>query len=526
MLMGRKFVLQVFLTQIIFTTMKQNWKVLALVGVMSSAITLGAYKIFGFDNKEVIFGDNTPSAFSRLTSSPMPIGNPGDFVYAAEKTTPAVVHIKAKIVRQVNNRRVPSIFEDFFGGGDPFGGRSPQREEGFGTGSGVIISADGYIVTNNHVVADSEELTVSLTDKRQLKAKVVATDPNTDLAVIKVESNGLPYLTFGNSDDLRVGEWVLAVGNPFELESTVTAGIVSAKGRGIGILGSDGSSKATNPLESFIQTDAAVNPGNSGGALVNLKGELVGINTAILSKTGNFAGYSFAVPVSIVRKVSGDLLKFGAVQRAFLGVNVQEVNGEVAEKLDLSVNKGVYVAEFPENNSSAKAAGVKIGDVITKVDGIDIDSRSKLMETVGRHKPGDVVKVTVNRSGQTRDINVTLKNLNGNTNVVKGDETPTIAGGTGIILDNLGIRVAELSETEKTKLRLQGGAKIVDIEEDGLLAEATSGQVGPGFIITKVDGQPVKSAKELGKMIGGRTSGIGIEGVFIEDPYSRYSFKF
>ncbi len=505
--------------------MKQNLKTIAVVALLSSATTLGAYKILGLDKKEVIFSENTPSAFSRLTSGIVPSGNPGEFTYAAEKSTPAVVHIKSKIVRQVKGRQMPDIFdffgEDIFGGG---GGRGAGPQEGTATGSGVIISNDGYIVTNNHVVADAEELEVVLNDKRSFKAKVIGTDPNTDLAVIKIESSGLPFLTFGNSDEIRVGEWVLAVGNPFDLESTVTAGIISAKGRGIGILGEKGG----NPIESFIQTDAAVNPGNSGGALVNLKGELIGINTAIISKTGNFAGYSFAVPVSLVRKVSGDLLKFGTVQRAFLGISqMREVNNKVAEELDLKATEGIYVGGFPDAsvNSAAKAAGMKIGDVVTKIDGQRINTVSKLTEAVGRHKPGDVVKVTINRDGQEKDLNVVLKNLNGNTNIVKGDEVATIAGGSGITLETLGIKVVELTEDEKTKLKVEGGAKIVKVSE-GVFADATQGQIEDGFVITKVDGKALKSARELGKLIGGRKSGIRLEGVFVDDPFSRYSFSF
>jgi serine protease Do len=503
--------------------MNQNWKTLALVATLSSATTLGAYKILGLDKHESVFTDSVPSAFSQLTSGgALPTGSPGEFTYAAEKSTPAVVHIKATIVRQRSRSNDP--FFEFFND-DMFGFRQPQKEEGQASGSGVIISADGYIVTNNHVVADAEELNVILNNKQQYKAKVIGTDPNTDLAVIKVEAAGLPFLTFGDSDAIRVGEWVLAVGNPFELESTVTAGIVSAKGRGLGIVNGE---KAKNPLESFIQTDAAVNPGNSGGALVNLKGELIGINTAIISKTGNFAGYSFAVPVSIVRKVSGDLLKYGAVQRGFLGVQVEDVNSEIAKKYDLKVGKGAYVAEFPTSTgSAAQAAGIKIGDVITKVDGVDIDGRTKLLETIGRHKPGDVVKVTVNRDGSIKEFNVTIRNINGNTNILKGDEVASIAGGmNGATLENVGIKVAELSDAEKTKLRLQGGAKIVEIDESGPLFEATQGQIEKGFIITKIDGQPVKSARDLGKLIAGRKNGIRIEGIYPDDPSSRYSFSF
>jgi Do/DeqQ family serine protease len=394
------------------------------------------------------------------------------------------------------------------------------------TGSGVIISADGYIVTNNHVVSESSELEVVLNDKRSFKAKVVGTDPNTDLAVIKIEANALPFLNFGNSDDIRVGEWVLAVGNPFDLESTVTAGIISAKGRGIGILGEKGGGTGVNPIESFIQTDAAVNPGNSGGALVNLKGELIGINTAIISKTGNFTGYSFAVPVSLVRKVSGDLLKYGTVQRGFLGISqMREVNNKVAEELDLKAIEGIYIGGFGEAsiNSAAKAAGMKVGDVVTKIDGMRINTISKLTEAVGRHKPGDVIKVIVNRDGQDKELNVTLKNLSGNTNIVKGDEVASMAAGNAVTLESLGVKVAELSAEEKEAFNLDGGVKIVKLSS-GILADQI--QIEEGFVITKVDGKPVKSARELVKLIGGRKSGIRLEGFYQEDPSSKFTFSF
>lgn len=278
--------------------MKNQLKSYVVIALLSSGATLGAYQLFNLGSPASI--SDAPSAFTSNVSNINTPGNPGEFTYAAEKTTPAVVHIKTKMEQR--SRQFSSPFEDLFGGfGDPFGGggrrQGPQQQEA--SGSGVIISSDGYIVTNNHVVAEASEISVMLNDKREFKAKVISTDPSSDLAVIQIKATGLPFLNFGDSDNLKVGEWVLAVGNPFNLESTVTAGIISAKGRQ-NIIDRDG---AANPLESFIQTDAAVNPGNSGGALVNLKGELIGINTAIYSRTGQFAGYSFAVPVSIVKKV-------------------------------------------------------------------------------------------------------------------------------------------------------------------------------------------------------------------------------
>jgi len=281
--------------------MKNQLKSYVVIALLSSGVTLGAYQLLNLGNQTNFI--DSPSAFSSNASNITAAGSPGEFTYAAEKSTPAVVHIKTKMEQR--QRQYSSPFDDLFGGfGDPFGGggrrQAPQQAEA--SGSGVIISADGYIVTNNHVVEDASEISVILNDKREFKAKVISTDPSSDLAVIQIKATDLPFMTFGDSDALKVGEWVLAVGNPFNLESTVTAGIVSAKGRQNIIDRNE--DRAANPLESFIQTDAAVNPGNSGGALVNLKGELVGINTAIYSRTGQFAGYSFAVPVSIVKKVS------------------------------------------------------------------------------------------------------------------------------------------------------------------------------------------------------------------------------
>ena len=505
--------------------MKSNLKTIGLVALLSSATTLAAYKLAGFDQKEVVFSEGAPSAFTRLTANnPTGPSNPGDFTYAAEKTTPAVVHIKSKVVREVSRQQqMPDIFEEFFGGGSGYR-RQPQRQEGQASGSGVIISADGYIVTNNHVVADAKELEVILNDRRSYKAKLIGRDPNTDIAVIKIEGKDLPFLQFGDSDGVKVGEWVLAVGNPFDLESTVTAGIISAKGRGIGILDYQNG----NPIESFIQTDAAVNPGNSGGALVNLKGELVGINTAIAgSQTGTYVGYAFAVPTSIVKKVAGDLLKYGAVQRAFLGIaKMQEVNNTVAEQLDLKANSGIYVGSFGTNpaNSAAKAAGVKIGDVITRVDGVDVNTVSALVERVGRKKPGDNVVVTVNRDGKTQDFNVTLKNISGTTSIVKGDEVAANdAPGNSVSVQSLGLRVGDLTSDEKEELRLNGGAKVLNVGQ-GVVSQATD--IAEGFIITKVNNQPIRSASDFAKAVAGKRSGIRLEGVYAEDPGSRYSYSF
>ena len=328
---------------------------------------------------------------------------------------------------------------------------------------------------------------------------------------MQTKASNLPYLNFGDSDGLRVGEWVLAVGNPFNLESTVTAGIVSAKGRGIGILEGD------NPIESFIQTDAAVNPGNSGGALVNLKGDLIGINTAIAGgATGTYVGYSFAVPAAIVKKVASDLVKFGNVQRGFLGIRPQEVNNKIADEKDLKVSSGIYVDGFTEN-SSAKAAGIKTGDVITKIDGTAITSANKLLETVGRRRPGDVVVVTVNRDGVNKDYNVTLKNIDGNTEIIKNEES------AGLSLESLGANFGDLSSSEKQKLRLNGGAKVLSLEDGGRLQDMG---IGEGFVITKIGDQPVRSAKELSELLQSKRGRVRLEGTYLDEPGSKYYFEF
>ncbi len=481
---------------------KSNLKTLAIVGALSSATTLGAYKLFLEKSPSDAVFTTTPSAFTRLVSdvTPSAPANPGDFTYAAEKSTPAVVHITTKMTRNVNRQsQMIDPFEDFFGGNPFGGGRRQQPEAQEASGSGVIISADGYIVTNNHVVQDADEVSVILNDKRSYKAKVISTDPSTDIAVIQVKATNLPFLNFGDSDAIKVGEWVLAVGNPFNLESTVTAGIVSAKGRQ-NIIDRD---KDVNPLESFIQTDAAVNPGNSGGALVNLKGELIGINTAIYSRTGQFAGYSFAVPVGIVKKVAADLIKYGNVQRGYLGVNIQEVNSKLVEEKDLKVNDGVYVGGMPAG-STAKEAGIKVNDVIIKIDGIPTGSQSKLMELVGRKRPGETVVVTINRDGEIKDFNVVLKNKDGNTNIVKGETASNITS------EYLGAKLANLSENDKAKYRVSGGAKITEVDPNGRL-----GYQGfeKGFVITKIDEKPVSDAKEVAEMLASRKGRVKIEGI-------------
>ena len=354
------------------------------------------------------------AAFNKAEAAPIAVGQPVDLTYAAEKALPSVVHIK-----YVQNSKIKTVdvesdpFSDFFS--DPFGGffgrgnggtqkrqvQTPKREA---TGSGVIISTDGYIVTNNHVVEGADELTVTLNDNKEYSARIVGADKNTDLALIKIDGKNLPAIAIANSEDIKVGEWVLAVGNPLGLNNTVTAGIVSAKARSINILNSD------MKIESFIQTDAAVNPGNSGGALVNTQGQLVGINTAIASQTGSYAGYAFAIPTAIMQKVVADLRQFGTVQRALLGIRMLDITQQVKDQLSLESMEGVYVGEVI-SGSAADKAGMKAGDVIVQVDGRPINASSQLQEQIGRKNPGDQITILVRRGQRSLTLQVTLTAL-------------------------------------------------------------------------------------------------------------------
>jgi serine protease Do len=461
------------------------------IAFLSSVATIAGYRMLGLENRDVIFNEATSPSLTRLANF-TGAGVPGDFTYGAEVSTPSVVHIKAKAVRQVR-QRMPSIFDDFFGGDDFFG--TPRNQQAESSGSGVIISTDGYIATNNHVVEGAEELEVVLSDKKAYKGKVIGTDPSTDIAVIKIEGSSFPAMAFGNSDNIRIGEWVLAVGNPFNLESTVTAGIISAKGRDISILKNKfaesmqrtgRSSSADTPIESFIQTDAAVNPGNSGGALVNLKGELIGINTAIASPNGAYAGYAFAVPSSIVKKVTADIIKFGNVQRGYLGITPIELNNKNAEELGVKHSEGIYV-ESVTDNGAAKAAGLKKGDIITKIDGIDIKSEPKFREMIGRKRPGEDVKVSINREGSIKELNVTLRNRDGGKDIVKNEPSASAFA-------NLGIDLEEIPSKEKEKMGISSGVRIKKIY-DGTVSNYT--EIREGFIVTKVGDKKINSTADF-----------------------------
>lgn len=416
-----------------------------------------------------------------------------DFTNAAEKSLNAVVHIKT-VAERTNNLSYDPFAEWFFGHKN---NQQPYTQQG--SGSGVIISNDGYIVTNNHVIQGADKIEVVLNDKRSFIAEVVGTDSNTDVALIKIQEKDLPFLNYGNSDMVKIGEWVLAVGNPFNLNSTVTAGIISAKGRSNILAGK------TNPVESFLQTDAAVNPGNSGGALVNTNGELVGINTAIASNNGSYQGYSFAIPVNIVKKIVSDLSEFGAVQRAYLGVSIRDIDAKFAEDANLKSLKGVYVNGLT-NGGSADEAGIEIGDVITKIQETPVSSVSELMEQISKYRPGDKVSVTLMRNAKELSLTSTLKSLENTTAIVRKAEVKRTS------IAALGAAFEEANPDELTRLKIQNGVKVAKLS-DGRLYRAG---IKEGFIITSIDKKKVSSFTDLEKLLNAKNSGDGvlIEGIY------------
>lgn len=418
-------------------------------------------------------------------------GQPVDLTYAAEKALPSVVHIKYV---QNSKTKTVEVQDDPWGGffdpfgffGNPGGGsrqqrvQTPKREA---TGSGVIISQDGYIVTNNHVVEGADELTVTLNDNREFSAKIIGTDKQTDLALIKVNAKDLPAITIANSDDLKVGEWVLAVGNPYNLNNTVTAGIVSAKSRGLGA--------SANGIESFIQTDAAINPGNSGGALVNTRGELVGINAMLYSQTGSFTGYGFAIPTTIMNKVVADIKKYGSVQRVQLGITGTDVLNHInrqkdqGKEIDLGTNDGVYVNSVSEDGNGAEA-GLEEGDVITKVDGKPIVKMSELQEMINAKRPGDKITLTYLRNKKKIEKTITLKNAQGNTKPIEQAD-----------IDVLGVQFRPVTKAMMEQLNISYGLEVIKVNS-GALKDAG---INRGFIIQRVNEGMVKTIDDLQKEV-------------------------
>lgn len=459
---------------------KKNTLTILIVAILSSSLTLFGYNQMMKRNNSSSSSTHSDAfdqgANLQLASMTTPDGYP-DFREAAEKTIHGVVHVKTKSVRQ---QQMMSPFDFLFGFGEP--GMSQPREQ-LSFGSGVIISKDGFIITNNHVVDNANEVSVTLNDNREFTAKVIGTDSQSDIALLKIEGDNFPFIPFGNSDDLKVGEWVLAVGNPFNLTSTVTAGIVSAKNRG-NITGSNG-------IQSFIQTDAAVNRGNSGGALVNTRGELVGINTAIYSQTGDFAGYAFAIPISTAGKVAADLKQYGSVQRALLGIQVLPIEElkmrDPKRASELSKIQGVIIDGFADR-SPAKAAGMEKGDVIKAINNVRINTFAELQNQLSRFRPGDKVVVSVDRKGNEKKYTVELKNLEGNTDITRPTE----------IISKLGVNFQTISNQEKQQLGITNGVKVNDVAKDGLFRKNV---INKGFIILRINNMPINTVDDVTSIV-------------------------
>jgi serine protease Do len=419
-----------------------------------------------------------------------------DFTFAAEATVHAVVHVHTTSTRGVQSDN--PIMEYFYGN------RSPRQREVQGYGSGVIATSNGYIITNNHVIEDAQTIEVTLNDNRTFKAELVGSDPSSDIALLKIDADKLPFIRFGDSDQLKLGEWVLAVGNPFNLTSTVTAGIVSAKGRNLGLNTGD------YRIESFIQTDAALNMGNSGGALVNTKGLLVGITSAILSPSGAYAGNSFAIPVSIVKKVFDDLKEFGEVQRALIGVNILNVDSDVAEEQNLSEVRGILVTGIVPDGS-AEEAGMKINDVIVKFDGITVNTVSELQEQVGKHRPGDKANITYIRNGKEISVPIVLRNRIGNTDIVTADM------GTEEVF---GSRVEALGPSDKRSMRIDSGVKILEVD-NGKFSDLG---LRRGYIILSINGKKVNSPADIRQATNDEKTLKSIRGIQPDGTIFSYEF--
>ena len=417
-----------------------------------------------------------------------------DFVFASESSLNAVVHVTTKVETTTFKR---DIFSEFFYG--PGAGGRELKQYGEGSGSGVIVANNGYIVTNNHVIQNATEIQVTLNDNRKYDAEIVGTDPSTDIAVLKIKETGLSSLPLGNSDNINVGEWVLAVGNPFNLTSTVTAGIISAKARNLNLI-SEGGKDNVVPIESFIQTDAAVNPGNSGGALVNTKGQLIGINTAIASETGSYSGYSFAVPVNLVKKVMTDLIDYGVVQRGYLGVQIADITQEMKEELDLKNLQGVYVANVIANGGAQKA-GIKKGDVILKIGAKTVNSAASLQEEIGKRRPGDKIAVTVrNSAGTISTKQLVLRNRDGQTSLISKTSVEKNMA--------MGATFRSLSSTEKKELNITSGVKVKSLSAGKLKSKG----LRQGMIVTKINNDRIQTVEQLTDKL--RT--ISKEGVLLE----------
>jgi Do/DeqQ family serine protease len=473
-----------------------KWKNLILRFVTTAmAVVAGIYLYQHYINSEVVISEPAaPIVFASESNNPV-VNINFDFTKAADKSINAVVHITTTIDKEKYLKENPLL--DYF-----LGDNKNFEMPIMGAGSGVIISPDGYIVTNNHVVANFDKISVILNDKRSYKAKIIATDLSTDLALLKIDENQLSYLEFANSDSCKVGEWVLAVGNPFNLTSTVTAGIISAKARNIGLL------KDENAIESFIQTDAAVNPGNSGGALINPNGELVGINTAIASSTGSYAGYSFAIPSNIVKKIVSDLKLYGTVHRAILGAKIKDITEDIAQKDKLNTLSGVYIYDLLTEGAAAKA-GLKQSDIIQEINGIKISKTTELQEQLSRYNPGDKIKVMVLRKNNLKEYEITLLNTNGNQQMKSYAEINLLGGGLSLI------KGSALAQTG-----VENALKVESINPGKL----QSANVPIGFIITKYNNKEIKSLEDFKQDIENYKGGVYLEGYLPNGEKAYFAF--
>jgi serine protease Do len=470
-----------------------------VVASLGGLIAIGVNKLISHDDENRFNSDYLARYASIQGETP-------DFVNVAELVTPTVVHIITTVEGGQGEMGMNDPFGGFFKGFE-----IPQMSRQ-GSGSGVIISSDGYIVTNNHVIDGATKIKVILNDKREYDAELLGKDRNTDLALLRIEEKNLAFAVVGNSDQVKVGQWVLAVGNPFNLTSTVTAGIVSAKGRGLNLIRDPQNQETQYAIEAFIQTDAAVNPGNSGGALVAADGKLIGINTAIASQTGQYAGYAFAIPSNLMNKVINDLMKYGEVQRGLLGVQIQDVNNQLAEKEGLKDVKGVYVAEVNEN-SAAKAAGIKKGDVIISIDGESVNTSNELQEKVGKKNPGDNVLVGLLRKGSKMEFTATLKNKEGKTELVKAEKVES-----NKVLD---CEFESIPREERLKLKIPNGVRIKKVGDKSPLKKAG---IPNGFVLTSIDKKAVATITDVKLNLEDRKGGVLIEGINPDGSKGYYGF--
>jgi Do/DeqQ family serine protease len=478
--------------------------VLIAIGTLGGLIALGFNQLFSEKGTSERFSLHQNAKFTlteKMSDAPVAF----DFVSVSEIATPAVVHIKT-LTKTTSKGQSMSPFEDFFGPGFRFPDQGAPQQS---SGSGVVINSDGYIVTNNHVVDNAEKVEVVLDDKRSYVAEVLGVDPETDLALLKIEESNLPFLNLGNSDDLNVGEWVVAVGNPFNLTSTVTAGIVSAKGRNINLLRQRGGEYA---IENFIQTDAAVNPGNSGGALVNTKGELIGINTAIASQTGSYSGYSFAIPINLAKKIITDLKDYGEVKRAILGVRIQDITQKLADEKGLDSLNGVYIPAVSEGGS-ADQAGIKAGDVILKIDDEYVNKSSELQEQISKYHPGDKVSVFVLRDKKKKTFEAILLSKDGSNKIVndvKREEKKI-----------LGAEIENISRDERLALKIRNGVKVAKLGNGELKDKG----IPEGFVITHIDKTPIYTTADAEKAFNQKEGAILIEGVSSDGNKEAYAIR-